>query len=662
MFSVPFVSGCTRIADRSDSGEGLVSFGLWFEGEIKSRAADAPRINSIEVSNDKGVVRSYDSLEAVPDQMWLVSGNYNVAIDAGEKSTATFDGAHYSGDRDFAVSSGSSTEVNVVCKIDNSLFTVNFGDGVKSNLHDYNVKLSVDASHYLVFDASNTERTGYVTLPVGQTSVSWVFTAHTSNGALVTKSGKLADVKSATRYKLSFDYTTKPSGGVSIAIVVDNTTDNYDDIFDLYEHPDIKADNFDMSQLLQERAEAYVLRVTSPSDIASLSAVSPDFSTGTLNLLSDDAAGYGIAVSKVSNTEYVVSVGSAFTAALHNGVTRLQLTVVDAKSNTHSVILRFMRAGINDIATSDVWATHVPVSAEMPQMTQPVRFGYRIAGSTEWQYATGTFSNNQYKATLSALAPSTSYEIQLFVGDNATGDVAHVTTEAAAQLSNMGFEQWYQDKAWYPFASGGEQIWASGNPGAVSIGASWNITTPSTDVRPGSSGSKSANLQSKFPNVLGAGKFAAGNLFVGRYVGTSGTNGVVEFGKPFTCRPTALRGWFKCNVGKVDKAPGGSPVAEGANDRYQILVCLMTEPHQVDTSDKSTFFKPATDASVLAYGEILGTESVSEWKQFTLPITYRDAVTRPAYIAIVVTASSYGDYFAGSTSSWMVVDDFELVY
>ncbi|MFQ8805057.1 MAG: PCMD domain-containing protein [Alistipes indistinctus] len=54
-----------------------------------------------------------------------------------------------------------------------------------------------------------------------------------------------------------------------------------------------------------------------------------------------------------------------------------------------------------------------------------------------------------------------------------------------------------------------------------------------------------AQLESNWPASLGIGKLAAGGLFIGRYVGTRGANGIVGFGRPFTRRPVALRGWAK---------------------------------------------------------------------------------------------------------------------
>ena len=57
---------------------------------------------------------------------------------------------------------------------------------------------------------------------------------------------------------------------------------------------------------------------------------------------------------------------------------------------------------------------------------------------------------------------------------------------------------------------------------------------------------------------------------------------------------------------------------------------------------------------MIAFGELKSNEATgSEYKQFKINLTYRDYFTHPKYILIVASASKYGDYFTGSTSSVM---------
>ena len=65
---------------------------------------------------------------------------------------------------------------------------------------------------------------------------------------------------------------------------------------------------------------------------------------------------------------------------------------------------------------------------------------------------------------------------------------------------------------------------------------------------------------------------------------------------------------------------------------------------------------------VIAYGEVVFTTSVDEWREFTVKLDYTATDVVPTHLMIVCSASRYGDYFTGSSDSVMWVDDFELVY
>ena len=53
---------------------------------------------------------------------------------------------------------------------------------------------------------------------------------------------------------------------------------------------------------------------------------------------------------------------------------------------------------------------------------------------------------------------------------------------------------------------------------------------------------------------------------------------------------------------------------------------------------------------------------MDEYEEFTIDIKYRDITRKPTYILIVCSSSKYGDYFTGSTSSVLLLDEFQLIY
>lgn len=314
-------------------------------------------------------------------------------------------------------------------------------------------------------------------------------------------------------------------------------------------------------------------------------------------------------------------------------------------------------------------------------------FKYRREGDAEWTAVPDvTVTDGTFSACLRAEAETT-YEVKAFCGDDESA-VQSVTTQEVRQLPNSGFEQWTTLKdIVYPFADTNDRFWGTGNPGASVAGAT--LTTGDADTRPGSEGKFSARLESKFANVMGIGKFAAGNIFVGNYVRNAGTNGILTFGRPFVLRPTALRGWMKYTCGEVDRInrlPAGVSLAAGDNDNGSIYIALGTwtpeeyglcssaetdpvrrqcgtaeSPLCVDTRDESTFFD-SKGKDVVAYGELILTESQTEWKEFVIELNYVRTDVVPTHMFIVCSASRYGDYFTGSTKSVMYVDDFELLY
>lgn len=314
-------------------------------------------------------------------------------------------------------------------------------------------------------------------------------------------------------------------------------------------------------------------------------------------------------------------------------------------------------------------------------------FKYRREGDAEWTAVPDvTVTDGTFSACLRAEAETT-YEVKAFCGDDESA-VQSVTTQEVRQVPNSGFEQWTTLKdIVYPFAATNDRFWGTGNPGASVAGAT--LTTGDADTRPGSAGKFSARLESKFANVMGIGKFAAGNIFVGNYVRNAGTNGILTFGRPFVLRPTALRGWMKYTCGEVDRInrlPAGVSLAAGDNDNGSIYIALGTwtpeeyglcssaetdpvrrqcgtaeSPLCVDTRDESTFFD-SKGKDVVAYGDLILTESQTEWKEFVIELNYVRTDVVPTHMFIVCSASRYGDYFTGSTKSVMQVDDFELLY
>jgi hypothetical protein len=322
----------------------------------------------------------------------------------------------------------------------------------------------------------------------------------------------------------------------------------------------------------------------------------------------------------------------------------------------------------------DAWAKRIWLYAE-GRSDATLGFNYRKVGDEEWIAVEDiTVNGGSFSACIADLDTLTSYEVVAYSNDSFT-DVVTVTTEDVYLLPNAGFEEWStNDGIVYPYLAGAVPYWNTGNDGAAIAGTT--LTEPTTDVRPGSAGQHAASLQSKKASLMGIGKFAAGNIFVGEFGGLQGTNGLVNFGRPSTARPVALRGWVKYNCGTIDevgKIPSLRPnLQKGDSDEGQIVIAVGNWtaaeyggspdcPVVVNTQDETTFFNPR-GKDVIGSGELILTESTDGWVEFTLPLDYRSTDEIPTHIIVICTGSRFGDYFTGSTHSLMLVDDFELIY
>lgn len=358
--------------------------------------------------------------------------------------------------------------------------------------------------------------------------------------------------------------------------------------------------------------------------------------------------------------------------------------VVDPTMQTYTYTFYVSTTPTNNATVSaNAWAkmaylTATDITTTSGTDISTLKFQYKLksAGDDAWTDAIATEASGVYTGKTGALDASTTYECRLVNADGSfqTSPI-NFTTEAAAELYNGGFDNWYDASGvWYPVAeanyNGGNAFWDSGNKGA-SMGNA-NPTLPETSiVHSSGENKKSAKLVSQFVGLGGVlGAFAAGNIYTGHFVKTVGLSGAeIQFGSTFSARPIQLHGYFQYTAGTIDyfgkSTPGDALVKDGGTDMCSIYIALSDAdaPYTVNTRE-GTFVNFQTDPNIIAYGELPTTDCVttSGWEEFTIDLKYRDLTRQPKYIIIVASASKYGDYFTGSSSSVMYIDDFELVY
>lgn len=267
-----------------------------------------------------------------------------------------------------------------------------------------------------------------------------------------------------------------------------------------------------------------------------------------------------------------------------------------------------------------------------------------------------------YTYKLTNLTPATKYVYRMNYSKDETNSKSNevkFTTESLLQPENAGFEDWWKDgDVWYPNANG-SHYWDSSNPGSASMGEEYNVTSR---VGGAHSGLYAAQLKSTYVII----KFAAASIYTGEFDHLVGTKGaVINWGQPFTSRPSKLTGWMKYTPGSINRGtqPAGAPVS-GSPDECQIFCALLTKRLTIDNTDiEGTFPKwDGSDSRIIAYGAYTQNTTDSDWKQFNIPLTYYNTTRKPTHVLIVCSSSKYGDYFYGSDSSKLLLDDFEFVY
>ncbi|MDE6222746.1 MAG: PCMD domain-containing protein [Muribaculaceae bacterium] len=290
-------------------------------------------------------------------------------------------------------------------------------------------------------------------------------------------------------------------------------------------------------------------------------------------------------------------------------------------------------------------------------------FEYRLQGSTDWTKVEDvTKGSGVISARALHLSPSTTYEVRAYCGTDVSASQPF-TTGTEAQLPNSTMDLWWKDdKVWNPWGEGQTPFWDTGNKGATTLGES--NSQPTADTQSGTG--YAAQLKTEFKGIGPLGKIAAGSVFSGVYVRTDGTNGILNFGRQFSERPTRLRAMFKYKNAPISHVGTDSRFADwkGRPDTAQIFIALTdwNAPMEIRTNPKNQqLFNPA-DPSVIAYGQVSYGSSVEQWTPLSIDLQYRSTSRVPKYILVVCTSSKYGDYFVGGNGGILTIDDLTLEY
>lgn len=367
---------------------------------------------------------------------------------------------------------------------------------------------------------------------------------------------------------------------------------------------------------------------------------------------------------------------------------------VEVDETMHAYIYEFkVSPNPTDGATleANAWAKFAYLSASNVTASSGatlsnLKLQYRQEGTEAWAdletTTTGEAGKEVYTATATSLAANTTYEYRL-AGDNEFATTPQqFTTEEATFLTNGDFEDWCVRSAATALGSSnttfpcsesdydaGKMFWDTSNRGANSAS---QIDPTNFVTDPVVSGTRAACL--KTASVMGF--LAAASLYTGQFVsatmdwGSFSAVALIDFGRPFTSRPIALKGSYKYTPAKVTVGgdlPANATVSEGSDDQCSIYIALTKGAHRVDNSNPDTFLsleRIKQDDNIIAYGELPSGAATSGegYVNFTIPLKYKNLTDTPTHIIVVCSASKYGDYMTGGEGSTLYVDDFSLIY
>ena len=674
-----------------DYGEGAVRLGVVTRtAESSAIDADTPVVIKIYKVEDEEqqLIRRYTSVNDVPETLALLAGNYVAKVQVGDKQAVSFDNKYYYGEAEFAVEAGIVTPVTVDCKLLSTVVSVAYDASVTEKLSEgYFTTVAIAESYDAdaiesgdVLSLKYTEsKDGYVIMPEGQTSLYWHFEGtHPEEGDIV-KEGLIENIKPAAKYTITFKYSQDAPGNLVFEATVDESVEEYDDTIIFSPDPVVLGDGFDMTEMQLSTTASRKYNVTS---LAAIKTMNVTIDGVEYNLLAEAPA--GITVAKIDDMTYTVTVANSFFNGVTGGKQSLSFYIEDVDGGTlKDKAIEYNVQGITPLSAEDysLWFGTATFKANVVNTAaSSVKIAYSTDGTSWTEVAAVVAGDGIYKADIADFACAKNYSYKLIVDGVEYGKSLQLATSAGAQIPNGDMERWHKSTWWLPYGQSDAPFWLTGNEGGNMAGAI--LTQPSDsedddkdkekefaandDIRPGSTGSRYAYLKSQKATVMGIGKFAAGNLFTGTFA-MNGLDGIVTFGRDFafTAKPKSMSFWMKNNEGTINEGSHAT-----GTDKYTAMI-LITDgtTYAVNTKDENTFIQITKDGmesldGVIGYGFLTGTDSRSEWTEETIEITYREDMknVKPKKIVVSFTPSGYGDYFCGSTSSWMYVDDIVLNY
>ena len=623
------------------------------------------------------------------------AGTFTLVASHGEPLGVGFDKPYYKAETIFTVEPQKKGTVEATAKLANVKVAVNYGDQIKADYNDFYtvVKHAVHKKTALTFEDNET-RAGYI--PGGDLTVTVYAEVDGVLKCFTLKdnSGQTALINCQPNDFITFNVNTGINyGDLIFDIKIDNGTElieksfyvpadaagtdlkpsivlsSFDDMGNFYvtEGADEKADNLGFTYKAYTGLEECVLSID--SDYMASLGIPAEIDFTSLDEAAKaelESKGFFLAEhAGIGVVDFADFIPGMAKNAVYDGENTVlgtfTLRVKDSEgvivTKTARIVLRDVLAAI-DIKDYNVWSRKIVDPVVTLSNGNPAYAKVQVSmDGSQWYEFKDITSETFNMGTHADLTPGTTYHYRVVYRDNhvVSAPVA-VTTEAAMQVGNSGFENW-NTRAWSfnhngslggqsspmnyykPWGSGESDIWWDSNTtnslrSSLTIGYTFFKTFPlvhySTDAH---SGTKSAQLtvvnvgNGNSTSALGGtnGNWYVGELFLGK--GNDGSDGgwsKTTDGHSFSSRPASLTFWY-------EYAPYTS------SHTFSAEVSVL-----------------AADNTVIGTGKVMpGTQA--EWKSVNVPISYSVTNKKAASIRISFKASTASDFSCSNGGHYLEI-------
>lgn len=707
---------CTEALEEIATGaDGEITVSLTSDGDCRPRLKSAVQEEEVpagefivEIFKTDGNVRLYRDTYANTENkaIKLNGGDYRLVASHGDPDGCGFDAPYYMGEEMFTVHAQTHEEVHVTAKLANVKIAVEFGENLLIEYPEHYAVVRSDKDCSLEFSAGE-ERTGY--MPAGNLSLElyakidgeWKYYAsepeeYSPNDFVTfhvdTKEGegslslniKVDDSVELVEKEVEIPQSMLPKEAPKMTFNGFGDT-NVIEVVEAGETPeslkiDIVADAGIGHCILHINSE-YLARIGVPAEIDLVSV-----EENVAELLKDNGFDWrgvmqGQRLAYIDLTGVAEKLASEVYDDANPFKAEISFEIEDSngKKSAESQIITIAATKPEfsfSAVPTDAWARSIRgMQISYANLNSSVlKLQYKASADSDWQDA-GLSSNSGSVLSfnnISGLTPETEYQLRaIYNGNEAAAIQTSLTTEAAAQVGNSGFEEWQtsvfeftynffgkheHNIDWYhPWSSEETDIWWAVNsrvamPSSTSVAsANWNwVRFPTVAyTADAADGGNAAVIYSvavgDWTTNISPGTSHAGELFIGT-ADDSGNHS--SEGHSFGSRP----------------------------DRLEFM-------YKYDSNGGETFFVNAElyseDGTVIATASTDSGSASSSWLKFSLPFQYTDTARKAARIYVSFKSTSASEpsvtgnkvitiadnvQYTGNFGSVLYLDDLQLIY